>query len=431
MKNMQEYYIANLDSLRINVQDLKRGLYVAALYNGIWHRGMIVKNDERFARIFNVDFGTVVDIRHFDLCYLKQDFLKLPSIARRGVLAFVQPLQNDMWSNEARILFEKCFRNKKIEIKILKYNSRDNSYLLEMKYENDHKIVELLTDSLIKNNIAEPDSMFLDNESVSKDSYGFQEYEEGILLDIKSPIPIVIEAYESSKTPFKVTKKTSASSILSTLSTNSSIEFNNSANKGINQAETPEDAREEMKVVEDSYQTFSSSIKLKQIINECPSVINNQSFEILTSGNQVEIYIHVFFDVSCFFFYVKNEMSDIKKFLDDLNARCKESKKCLNVEDLMLNKEVVIFNDNNYCRGRINSKIEDLYQVYLIDFGVFVTRKCNEIFQIHKEFIKRKCCIYKGCTSDTLTNEKQVGSFRVAKILGILNENTVQLKLNH
>ncbi|XP_070492974.1 tudor domain-containing protein 15-like, partial [Chironomus tepperi] len=91
MKNMNEFYDANRDLLRINDRDLQRGLYVAALFDGIWHRGMIVKKDANFARISYVDFGTADDIRHIDLCYLKQDFLYLPYIARRGVLAFVQP----------------------------------------------------------------------------------------------------------------------------------------------------------------------------------------------------------------------------------------------------------------------------------------------------------------------------------------------------
>ena len=217
MKNMQEFYQKNQDSLRISVQDLQRGLYVGALYEGIWHRGMIVKIDENFSRICYVDFGTAYDISHIDLCYLKEDFLNLPSIARRGVLAFVQPLENDKWSDESGIFFENNIKQKKIEVKLYKHISRDNSYYVSIKHKNEQKSMELLANTMIRNNLAKADLMFLDNEIVSKDSFEFHEYEEGILLDKKPQTPNVIEAFDSwmpfdfSKTPSQMTKKINTS----------------------------------------------------------------------------------------------------------------------------------------------------------------------------------------------------------------------------
>ncbi|KAL7032289.1 hypothetical protein ACKWTF_007279 [Chironomus riparius] len=476
MKNMKEFYTANQDSLRINVQDLQRGLYVAALFDGIWHRGMIVKKDENFARISYVDFGTADDIRHIDLCYLKQDFLNLPSVARRGVLAFVQPKLKFEWSEGARSFFQNSIKNKKIEIKIFKHNSQDNSYFLGIKYKNEQKIVELLTNSMISNNYAQQDLTFLDNETFSKDSYGFQEYEEGILLDIKSQIPSIIEPFDSwmpfdsSKTSIQVIKDINPSTP-NTPSTNNSKrkrstnkafntpvkvdrsvnalipniqevkrnltgDFDNVAEHAEKKAETTKDVIEvrqqfSQTIVQDNRNlpetNVSSSLFIpKKIIKECHSIIFKQSFEKLTIGKQIEILIHAFYDASCFFFYIKNEMPVIKKFLDDVNASCK---KCLKDEELVLNKEVAIFNDNKYVRGLISSKIENAYQVFLIDFGVFIQRNTGEIYGLQKEYIKRKPCIYKGCTSDAFIIKDLAQTFNVAKILGIRGENTVDLTI--
>jgi hypothetical protein len=478
---MKEFYEVNQDSLRINVQDIQRGLYVAALYNGIWHRGMIIKKDENFARVSYVDFGTADDLSHIDLCYLKQDFLNLPSISRRGVLAYVQPMQNDKWSDEARSFFENSIKNKKIEIKIFSHNSQDNSYNLAIKYKNEQKIVELLTNSMISNNYAQQDLTFLDNKIVSKDSYGFQEYEEGILLDLKPQTPSEIQPFDSwmpfdsSKTPIQGAKKINVLKTLSTPSTNNSIrkrsankaftppvkvnsplntsipkvcqevkrnltgDFDNASEHDKKQAATTEDVLGRIVAGQQSSQTIvqdnqnlpetnlSNSLLIpKQVIKECQSIVFKQSFEKLIIGKQIEILIHAFYDASCFFFYIKNEMAEIKKFLDNVNASCKE---CFKDEELIQNKEVAVFNDNKCCRGRIHSKIETGYQIFLIDFGIIIQRNNGEIYGLKKEYMKRKPCIYKGCTPDVITNKELADTFNVAKIVGIRDENTVDLTI--
>jgi len=376
MKNMQEFYQKNQDSLRIDVQDLQRGLYVAALYKGIWHRGMIVKKDENFSRICYVDFGTAYDISHIDLCYLKEDFLNLPSIARRGVLAFVQPIENDKWSDQSAIFFENNIKEKKIEIKIYKHISRDNSYYVSIKHKNEQKIMELLANTMIQNNLAKADLMFLDNEIVSKDSFEFHEYEEGILLDKKPQTPNVIQAFDSwmpfdySKTPSQMTKKINTTPIPTfTSSANNSSnkkrsankafitpakndppvakvceeikrnltnEFNNVAEQSGNQAESNDNVAYIIEEMVDQQQSSQSIFQAKRPDSKLSNstiitmhgindinikengLIKKQSFEKLIVGDVIDIYIHVIYDASCFFFYIKNEMAEIKKFLDDL-----------------------------------------------------------------------------------------------------------------
>jgi hypothetical protein len=359
MKNMQEFYQTNQDSLRISVQDLQRGLYVAAVYEGMWHRGMIVKKDSNFARICYVDFGTVYDISHKDLCYLREDFLTLPSIARRGVLAYVQPMENDEWSRDAITFFENNIKEKKIEVKIFKHISRDNSYYLGIKYKNEQKSLELLASSMIRNNLAKRDTEFLEREVVSKDCFEFHEYEEGILLDIKPQTPNAIEAFDSwmpfdnsNKPPLMTNKINSSTPMSLTISNNSkrkrsainepitpvkpivcevTNEFNNFVEHNENQVESNDKPADiiEVTVPQPQYSqakqklsaaNFSNStfIPMQDCTIKVNGLIKKQSFAKLAVGDEINIHVHIIYDANCFFFYIKNEMGEIKKFLDDL-----------------------------------------------------------------------------------------------------------------
>lgn len=341
MKKMQEFYAANHNSLRINTEDIKQGLYVAANFHGIWHRGIIIKNYENFARISYVDFGTSNDVKHVHLCYLKQDFLNMPNIARRGVLAYIQPMENEKWSVESVNFFQNCIKDKKIEIKIFKYNSHDNSYYLAIKYMNEQKTIELLTQSMISNNFARLDLKFMDNEIISKDSYAFQDYENGILLDITSlkkfdswipsdnwiPNDSLMQSVQVTK---KALPTPSTSNFNIPTYENSSfpkvcIEVKgNSTNEFINAS----NCNEKQVIYQKSSQASQSSlnqvnltnaeIKSKQTVKSCSSFIKKQSFEKFIVGQDINIFIHVFYSPRCFFFYIKEEMAETKKFLDDV-----------------------------------------------------------------------------------------------------------------
>jgi hypothetical protein len=140
---------------------------------------------------------------------------------------------------------------------------------------------------------------------------------------------------------------------------------------------------------------------------------------------------------------------------DDLfSESCKKNIEKLSEEDLTISKEVVVLNDNNFCRARINSKIENdyqvdkvvkhlyfpmlifkLFQLFLIDFGVFLVKSCDEIYKLQKEYHKKPKCIYQGTlqnySEEEFKNLKSAcnSGFCVGKILGIRNENTVDIKL--
>lgn len=53
----------------------------------------------------------------------------------------------------------------------------------------------------------------------------------------------------------------------------------------------------------------------------------------------------------------------------------------------------------------------------------------EEVYKLPKQLSTHQCCIYKGFTLDAFNYEVNKKSFIVATILGIRNENTIDLKL--
>jgi Tudor domain len=178
MENMTNFYDKDGDHLKVEPKTLVKELYVAALYDKLWHRGLIL-SVLRFGkvRIFFLDFGTVTDVAICELRYLLEDFIELPAVAKRGVLSYVQPLEKK-WSEEAIKVFKKNSINKKVNAKIFQQNQGDSSYFLGVMVGSgtDKK---LLSQLLLEKSLATVDPDFLKKENLNSLEMSFSDYENG------------------------------------------------------------------------------------------------------------------------------------------------------------------------------------------------------------------------------------------------------------
>lgn len=173
MCKMKEFYENNDDLVIPEQNDLMKGLYVAALYTGQWHRAFILNTwPQGFVRVFYIDFGTVSDVPFWETRYLTEDFLAFPATAHRGVLSHVQPVQ-ESWSEESIEFMKQTLDKKFWYTKIFKKNEKDSSYLMALRSSAG----QLLTDMMIKKDFCIFDSQF--TNTCSGNMMDFIDYENG------------------------------------------------------------------------------------------------------------------------------------------------------------------------------------------------------------------------------------------------------------
>lgn len=197
------FYNSNLESFKINLKDMKPGLYVAVNHKNSWRRAKVLKlmHTSQY-RVFLVDYGSVVDVDIVNFRYLKEEFLQQSALVHRGVLAYVQP-KFKYWSNEATKFFYKRVVKQKINAKIYRI-SKENSYYMSLKIQVDNSSA-LPASELINNDYGVKDKFFLYKDPVNHTEISFDDYEEGDYADISAAA--ALQAVDSwipkAKTPEK------------------------------------------------------------------------------------------------------------------------------------------------------------------------------------------------------------------------------------
>jgi hypothetical protein len=176
---MSSFYNGAIESFKINAQDMKQGLTVAVLKGKVWRRATVLKllYGTQY-RLYLMDSGAVFDVDLSNIRYLKEDFLNYPALARRGVLAYVQPTHK-YWTNDANQYFYKRVTGKKINAKFYCV-SKENSYYMSLKIQAD----ELVANEIIEKNFGKKDIYFLRRDPINMDETPFEDYENGKYADI-------------------------------------------------------------------------------------------------------------------------------------------------------------------------------------------------------------------------------------------------------
>lgn len=98
----------------IQKRHMRKGYACAALYDKIWHRGVIQDQPkDGSVKIFFVDYGTVDQVSIDDIRYLLNSFCNTPKLCYRGTLDFIKPLDY-RWDIEATYFFHGLVENKKL-----------------------------------------------------------------------------------------------------------------------------------------------------------------------------------------------------------------------------------------------------------------------------------------------------------------------------
>lgn len=179
MVKMNNFYTTN-DHPKVTQKDLLRGLYVAVSFFGLWHRGFVLKVwPEDMARVLYVDFGTVNDVPFSDIRFLSEEFLALPATAHRGVLSHIQPT-NGTWGKDATDFMKFEYDKKWIETKIFKKCDRDSSYFMALRSTiGNEPEMKLVTNVMIEQGYCVFDPDFMERAVVNKNELEFVDYENG------------------------------------------------------------------------------------------------------------------------------------------------------------------------------------------------------------------------------------------------------------
>lgn len=257
VQKMKEFYNQNVESFRINSIDLQNGLHVAVFRTESWHRAKVLKiSSEKLIRVFFVDFGSVDEVELKNLRYMKEEFMDFPSIAQRGVLAFIQPkYPKKFWSNEAKQFFFNKLSNQTVSAKFFYLNSYDNSYYLGIKLKVDSSAQELIANQMIEKDLGARDSRFLMRGTISQNEISFDEYEKGKWFEISTAFKLQMN---DSWVPIKVksgSSKTSEIDSVAPLEKLPSFRFNPAR---LNQSRAPQPVQDHPQGV---VSTLSSFIK--------------------------------------------------------------------------------------------------------------------------------------------------------------------------
>ncbi|XP_044729278.1 uncharacterized protein LOC123292629 [Chrysoperla carnea] len=133
MNDMQDFYVLN-EAYNIPTSDVQVGLYCVALIYNEWHRGMVVKIEDPYVKIFYFDYGSIAKTFRHSLKYLHKKFSMLPRQAIRARLANIRPRYPAvMWSSKATKLLLSLINDRVLVAEVL------NS--VEIEYHTLHVIL--------------------------------------------------------------------------------------------------------------------------------------------------------------------------------------------------------------------------------------------------------------------------------------------------
>ncbi|CAO1399779.1 unnamed protein product [Diamesa serratosioi] len=415
MRNMKEFYTNLSESnLRYDPKEIIKDLYVATKYKGIWHRAKVVSiNTQNDVQVYYIDLGIVDDVtnnRH--IRYLMPQYMDLPAVAQRGVLSNIQP-KGGTWSEDAAQYFINNFTNKTLSGIIFKHNPIDSIYYVALKTQD--KVEKLVTMFLLELNYGFIDNDFLNKEQIICKELKFSDYESGTyksqkLMEIeklKSVIPVEshqLSASSSETTSFQLFdfyKKYSPNMIL-----NFDTKKETSDDKSSEEAENVSPEENSLQQVfpaplsssMDLFRRFQKSFS-KLVDSDPIREVSAQDFRKYNYKIKYTISICVIYSLAKFYFYFKDDLEGIRKYLAHFNADYKKSflKNHSTDVDLKVGDNVVAKVANNFCRGKILELLNDMtFKIFLFDFGGHEVLTKEYIYTMKEEYFQHPPCAYLG-----------------------------------
>uniref|UniRef100_A0A1A9ZPC7 HTH OST-type domain-containing protein n=1 Tax=Glossina pallidipes TaxID=7398 RepID=A0A1A9ZPC7_GLOPL len=149
----QWYKKLDPDEMRIPSDCLTKGKVCAAQYEGLWHRGKIVRNPiKNKVMVSFVDYGTVTEVDIAKIKYLTSYFCELPAQALRGSLSYIKP-RNLHWSHEATNYFLSLVTETMVYAQISEIDDEQRALYLVICNACGDNVVQI-NDALIENRFA-------------------------------------------------------------------------------------------------------------------------------------------------------------------------------------------------------------------------------------------------------------------------------------
>uniref|UniRef100_A0A1B0AM32 HTH OST-type domain-containing protein n=1 Tax=Glossina palpalis gambiensis TaxID=67801 RepID=A0A1B0AM32_9MUSC len=149
----QWYKRLNREEMRIPLDCQTPGQVCAAQYEGLWHRGKIVRVPiKNKVMVSFVDYGTVSEVDIGKIKYLTSYFCELPTQALRGSLSYIKP-RNLHWSHEATNYFLSLVTETMVFAQISEIDDEQRAFYLVICNASGDSVVQI-NGALIENRFA-------------------------------------------------------------------------------------------------------------------------------------------------------------------------------------------------------------------------------------------------------------------------------------
>ncbi|ESN92511.1 hypothetical protein HELRODRAFT_181386 [Helobdella robusta] len=134
MDDLQTFYESKVGSLyRVPTSYIKVGLVCVSLFDGVWHRCVVLHVHYDSVQIHYVDFGTRGTVPKQELRFLRKCFFTMEMQGLKGRFYQTKPAKNGRWSAEAFDYIFNYVSERTLNTVILGFDD-DGNYLLKLLY---------------------------------------------------------------------------------------------------------------------------------------------------------------------------------------------------------------------------------------------------------------------------------------------------------
>ncbi|XP_034934642.1 uncharacterized protein [Chelonus insularis] len=133
MRSLGEFYDSNYQKYAVPIIMLERGLNIACVFYGKWHRAIIKSVDPNCrVTVLFYDYGTVDKYPSNEIFYLHRSFTALPAQAVPCGLYSVAPHEGDKWPKRVRDWFTQWVCERPLWANIVEIDAERNSMLVTL-----------------------------------------------------------------------------------------------------------------------------------------------------------------------------------------------------------------------------------------------------------------------------------------------------------
>ncbi|XP_017875887.1 uncharacterized protein LOC108622490 [Ceratina calcarata] len=154
MRQFHNFYVEKHDKYQIPRYMMKKGLYCACEYDGLWQRAIIRNVQTNCVTVVFLDYGTLKSYPAESLYYLHKTFSHLPSQAIPCSLFNIRPSHGSQWCEKSRQKFAQLTMQKDLVAIVVSRNEQTNSMSITLTDTSEDNNDIHVTDELIELELA-------------------------------------------------------------------------------------------------------------------------------------------------------------------------------------------------------------------------------------------------------------------------------------